>query len=242
MIPVKIASIRRETPTIKSFMLDLNGQAFSFKPGQWIDCYADINVRHLQGIVGGAREIAGYSITTSPLETNDFGIAVKLVGDNPVTNYMHESARIGNTLYVDGGHGDFFYERGIADSITLIAGGIGITPLMSIMRYVDEIEPNVRASLFYSAKSPSELAFHDELFAMAYRHHNTNVVFTVTQQSDEQWDGYFGRIDESMLKAGGFDPNDMFFVCGPPSMIQNMIALLKRMGADDSRIRYEQWW
>jgi ferredoxin-NADP reductase len=233
MIPVKIASIRRETPTIKSFMLDLNGQEFSFKPGQWIDCYADIN---------GRREIAGYSITTSPLETDDFGIAVKLVGDNPVTNYMHEDARIGDTLYVDGGQGDFFYERGISDSITLIAGGIGITPLMSIMRYVDEIEPNVRASLFYSAKSPSEMAFHDELFAMTYRRHNTSVVFTVTQPPGDGWDGHVGRIDESMLKAGGFDPNDMFFVCGPPPMIQDMIALLKRMGVDDSRIKYEQWW
>ena len=83
-IPVTIASIEEETPTVKSFRLDLRRQDFRFSPGQWIDCYVEIN---------GKTEIAGYSMTSSPLDQGTIDIAVKRVGENPVTHYLHDKAR-----------------------------------------------------------------------------------------------------------------------------------------------------
>ena len=76
-ITVAIADIQKISPTVKSFTLALDGQPFTFLPGQWIDCFTDID--------GGA-EVAGYSITSSPTEDGWFSIAVKLVGDSAVTD------------------------------------------------------------------------------------------------------------------------------------------------------------
>ena len=99
-IPVRIADTQKISPTVKSFTLALDGQPFTFLPGQWIDCFAEID---------GRTEVAGYSITSSPTEDGWFSIAVKLVGDSAVTDYLHDSAAVGDTLIVEGGQGDFHY-------------------------------------------------------------------------------------------------------------------------------------
>ena len=99
-IPVRIADIRQISPTVKSFILALDGQPFTFLPGQWIDCFINTD---------GRTEVAGYSMTSSPTEEGWFSIAVKLVGDNPVTDYLHDCAKVGDTLIVKGGSGDFHY-------------------------------------------------------------------------------------------------------------------------------------
>ena len=88
---------------MKSFTLALDGKPFTYLPGQWIDCFGDID---------GRTEVAGYSMTSTPSEEGWFSIAVKLVGDNPVTDYLHACANVGDTLIVEGGSGDFHYTGG----------------------------------------------------------------------------------------------------------------------------------
>ena len=231
-IPARIAAIRQETPTVKSLRLDLGGQEFRFLPGQWIDCYAEID---------GAVGIAGYSMTSSPTTTDTIDLAVKLVGDNPVTHFIHDRARVGDMLNIEVG-GDFYYERDMGNSLTLIAGGIGITPLMSIVRYVNDAAPEVRLTLVYSAKAPSEMLFHDDLNEIVSKNENIRCLFTVTRPTNEPWDGRVGRIDADMLKKADTDPKSLFFVCGPPPMIADTVMLVEGLGAPASRIKYEGWW
>ena len=120
-----IVAIRQETPTIKSFRLDLNGHEIGFKAGQWVDFFV---------ILEGAEAVGGYSITSSPAEQTTISLAVRRDdSDHPVTNWLHEDARVGDTVEVSLG-GDFYYEPDEAESVVLIAGGIGLTPLMSIVR------------------------------------------------------------------------------------------------------------
>ncbi|MGH2543095.1 MAG: ferredoxin--NADP reductase [Ardenticatenaceae bacterium] len=232
-IPVTIAEIRQETPTVKSFTLDLGGQDFRFLPGQWLDCCLEAS---------GKIEVAGYSMTSSPLTKATIQIAVKLVGENPVTNYLHHKAKIGDTLYIEGGSGDFFYEKGMGGSLVLIGGGIGITPLMSIVRYVDDVCPDARLTLFYSAPAPSALIFRDRLSEIAARNSNIRCIFTVTGNFSEPWEGHTGRIDADLLQQEDIDLGALFYVCGPPQMIQDVVATLTRIGVASSHINYEQWW
>ena len=232
-IPVRIVSIRQETPTVKSYTLDLEGQVFTFHPGQWVDCYVDAE---------GKRGVAGYTLTSSPTTTGTIELTVRRSEDREVTRFMHEEAETGDVIYVDGGQGDFYYVREMGDSLTLIAGGIGITPLMSILRYVDEGTSSIKAKLFYSVRAPSEIVFRRQLEEIAERNGRIDCVFTVTQPGEEPWEGHTGRISSRLLMDEEVDLGGLFFICGPKPMGQDMEETLKGLGVAEERVRYEQWW
>ena len=81
--------------------------------------------------------------------------------------------------------GDFYYEPDEADSVVLIAGGIGLTPLMSIVRSAHELATRTRLTLVYSASTPDELLFRDELESIASDNPRIRPIFTVTQPSPD---------------------------------------------------------
>ena len=232
-IPVRIASIRRETPTVRSYTLDLEGQGFTFRPGQWVDCYVDAE---------GERGVAGYTLTSSPTTTGTIELTVRRNEEREVTRFMHEEAEVGDVIYVDGGQGEFYYEREMGDSLTLIAGGIGITPLMSILRYVDEGTSDVSAKLFYSVRAPSEIVFRRQLEEISSRNPRIGCVFTVTRPGDEPWEGHRGRISGGLLVDEGADLGGLFFICGPKPMGRDMEEALMGLGVAKDSIRYEEWW
>ena len=232
-IPATITSVTFETPTVKSFALDLGGREIGFSAGQWVDLFVTIE---------GAEAVGGYSITSSPADQTTIRLAVKHDGsDHPVTNWLHDYARAGDVVEVSLG-GDFTYTPDEAGSIVLIGGGIGMTPLMSIVRTVDEMAQITRLALVYSASSPDELLFRRELEAIAVRNSRIRCVFTVTRSVPETWDGHTGRIDGEFLRTEGIDLGALFFICGPPGMIQDVAAMLGALGVPGERIRYEQWW
>ena len=231
-MPARIASFRQETPTVKSLSLVLDGRELGFRAGQWVDFFVRID---------GAEAIAGYSITSSPLEQGRIELAVKLLGDNAVANYLHYEARVDDQVEVQLG-GEFYYTAEMADSLVLIAGGIGLTPLMRIMRYVDESANDAEAVLVYSAGTPSELLFSDQLNEIAARNPRIRCVYTVTRPERQSWDGFTGRIDAGLLKHARIDPAALYYVCGPPPMIRSMLTLLHHLNVPSSRIHYEHWW
>ena len=236
-IPAVISDIRRETPTVKSFTLDLRGRELGFRAGQWVDFFVRLD---------GAEAIGGYSITSSPSAQDSVGLAIRRdESHHPVTNWLHEEARVGDAVEISLG-GDFFYTPDMADSITLIGGGIGLTPLMSVLRAADEAERPTRATLIYSASTPSELLFRRELEEMARRNPLLRLAFTITRPGGspgaEPWEGRVGRIDADLIRAESDAPDSLFFVCGPPAMIRDIIQALISLGVPPSNIRYEQWW
>ena len=232
-ISVRIADIQKISPTVKSFTLALDGKPFTFLPGQWIDCFIEID---------GRTEVAGYSMTSSPTEPGWFSIAVKLVGDNLVTDYLHDHAKVGDTLLVEGGSGDFHCTGNDPHPLALIAGGIGITPIASIVRYIAQSDLQVTTTLIYSASAPSELLFREEFETMAASNTNFRTHFTVTRPHSEQWNGNTGRITSTTLRDAGIGANHLCYICGPPAMIQAILVALKEIGVPEERLQYEQWW
>ena len=232
-IPATIVRIARQTPTIKSFYFDLGGHELGFKPGQWVDFFVTLE---------GAEAVGGYSITSSPTTQNAIGLAVKLdAGDHPVTNWLHHEARVGDSVEISLG-GDFYYTPDMEGPIVLIAGGIGLTPLMSVLRAIDESERYAPTTLIYSVSTPAELLFRRELKEIATRNSAISLVFTITRPGDEPWSGRVGRIDDSLLRSERVSLDSLFFICGPPAMIRDVVEMLNRLGVSGSRIKYEQWW
>lgn len=232
-IPAVIAAVRRETPSVKSFMLDLGGRSLGFSAGQWVDFFVRIE---------GAEAVGGYSITSSPAVQTVISLAVKRDGGaHPATAWLHDEARAGDRVEVALG-GDFRFAPGEADSVTLIGGGIGLTPLMSVVRAADELSPSTRVALLYSAASPSELLFRRELESIAARNPRIRCEFTITRPTSEIWDGRTGRISAEMMREAKIETDSLCFICGPPAMIEDMAAALAEIGVPRSRIRYERWW
>lgn len=228
-----IASIRQETPTVKSFVLELGNAGFSFLPGQWVDFSID---------TGRSIEVGGFSITSSPLQKGSIELAIKKVPSGAPSVYMHEQAKVGDSFVIEGGSGDFYYQKTMGTTLLLVAGGIGITPLMSMLRYVDQAHPDVQATLLYSAKTPSELLFLEKLREMAARNPRIHCVFTVTQPLQEPWDGPIGRIDRAMLAEHLPGKEGILYLCGPLPMVDDMEDLLAGLGVKPSRIKAERWW
>ena len=232
-IPATIIRIAHQTPTIKSFDLDLGGRELGFKPGQWVDFFVTLD---------GAEAVGGYSITSSPSVQDSIGLAVKLdEGDHPVTNWLHQEARVGDSVEINLG-GDFYYTSDMDGPIVLIAGGIGLTPLMSIVRAIDESDHSTPTTLIYSVSTPSEILFRQDLEEIACRNPNISLVFTVTHSEGQEWNGRAGRIDDELVRQAQVSPDSLFFICGPPDMIRDVVGMLVRLGAPGSRIKYEQWW
>lgn len=232
-VDATIVRIKTLSPTVKSFHFDLGGADLSFLPGQWVDFYVD---------TGSSTEVGGFSITSSPLKRGTLELAIKKLPHGPAAIYLHEQAKVGDSFLVQGGFGGFYFDQDWDGPLMLIAGGIGITPFMSMLRYLDEAGRQVETVLLYSASSPSELLFRQELQALEGRNPSIKCVFTVTRPHDAAWEGRVGRIDPELIQEHMPARDCLYYLCGPPALQDDLSSGLAELGADPFRIKAERWW
>lgn len=217
----KIISIQQSTPKIKVFRL-LHGRSdFRFKPGQWIDLYAPVE----------GKNIGGYTIISSAHTLEYIDLAVRESQHHPVTKFLH-AAGVGTEVEITMGQGKFFLTDEVAGSknIVFIAGGIGLTPILSMIRSTDKAKTKVK--LFYSVSQASDILFQDELAPFS--------IFTVTK--DEAWEGEKERVSVELLKKYNTDFSSHFFLCGPRAMIDSLREQLADKGVSTDHIHFEKWW
>ena len=230
-----ITSIVDESPSVKSFGMSLSGPNFDFFPGQYIDLFVDTPT----GIVVG-----GYSITSSPIDNNNnISIAVKKIDGALATIQLHDKTNIGDVFQLQGPGGDFYYDKDNKKPVVLIAGGIGITPFISMTKYINKTNPTLPIVLIHSAKIPSELIFKKEISQISKLNPNVESIFTITQpdQSMSKWNGRTVRIDKSLLSGFTSDNSHLFLISGPDAMQEYVESNLIDLGVLQSNIRREAW-
>ncbi|OOG24058.1 oxidoreductase [Thioalkalivibrio denitrificans] len=231
LVTATIAEIRQVTPRIKSVRLAVD-EGFRYRPGQWIDVAVDSD---------GETVLAGYSIVSTPTTRGFIELAVKATREHPVTRYLHERARVGDTVRISpAGQGDFWFEAGMADKVVLLGAGIGVTPLIGILRSIHEQMPDVQATLIYSVTESSEILFRDELECMGLAP-NIRCVITVTRDA-EDWRGHTGRISHDLLRSMSLPPDALYYYCGSRDFIEDMTVMLEELGIADDRLVFEKWW
>ncbi|MDO9010156.1 MAG: FAD-dependent oxidoreductase [Thiobacillus sp.] len=228
----RITAITPATPSIHALRLAIPDASFRFLPGQWVD---------LSITLDGTPHTAGYSITTSPLHSDQIELAIKASTRHPLARWVHETARVGDRVTVTQGQGPFVYLPEMSDNVVLIGGGVGITPLLSIFRHVRDAALPTQAHLVYSVSDSSEILFHDELESAVRSHPNLHLSITVTQP-DPHWHGLTGRIDPVKLHALDVPDDTLYYLCGPKGMVEDMSTLLHGLGVPMSRIIFEKWW
>ncbi len=121
----------------------------------------------------------------------------------------------------------------------MLSGGIGITPLRSMIRYSTDKRLSANIVLLYSNSYESDIVFKDDLESMAKQNPNLKVVNTITRPSPA-WKGLKGRIDRDMVVREVPDyANSVFFTSGPREMVDSIRSLLKDLGIPENQIKQE---
>lgn len=226
-VQVPVLAVFDETPDIRTFRMG-RPEGFTFKAGQFVA----IRVR-----ADGREYVRCYSVSSSPAARGHLEISVKRLG--VVSGALHATVRPGSMMSVKAPVGAFVYPAGEDRPIVLIAGGVGITPLMSMLRHAVDEEPMRPVTLFYSAKTQEDIAFYDELRLLNRRHAQVRVCFAITD-GEAPRECFPGHINEALLTAIAPDlAHASCFVCGPPPMIEAMTAALTSVGVPRGQVHFE---
>ena len=253
-ISIAIQEVRKETDEAVSILFQYpegHKEKLHFKPGQYV------TVRWMDG----AKELRrSYSISSVP-DDPYLAITVKEVEGGKVSPLLCRQLKPGDTLEILPPEGRFTADFGQDQkrSIYLVGAGSGITPLMSIARFVLEKEPKSQVILLYGSRSEAQIIFKAELEKMTQRYQNQFYVYHTLSKPDggglgivkslfgrkkSDWQGLKGRISASHLKdmlkqhPTGKN-NDLFFLCGPGDFILMAEKALLSAGADADHIKKE---
>ncbi|MCW4018247.1 MAG: FAD-dependent oxidoreductase [Candidatus Bathyarchaeota archaeon] len=201
----------------------------SYKAGQ----YMLVTIRQ------GEKELMHpFSISSSPTETDYIEFTKKFTQHE--YSLALKTLKPGDCVSIDAPHGQFTFE-GEKPKIALLTGGIGITPVHSIVRYCTDMKLDASIVLFYGCRTPSDVAFNDEFAAMQKQNKNLKRVFTVNEPSSD-WKGAVGNITLDLVKKELPDYKDrIFYACGPPGMVTAMINLIKELGLPETQLKLESF-
>lgn len=223
-VTLKVADIIEETADAKTFRLvGETPLLFSFKPGQFVTLNLEID---------GQKVRRSYSISSSPSRPHALEITVKRVPGGLVSNYLNDHVRLGQPIQVRGPAGKFSCFDYPSRKILAIAAGSGITPVMSMARWIVDTAADVDFTLLYSARSPQDMIFRRELEYMSSRHSGFRVLVTVTSRwhGVDAWTGCTGRIDERLLRLATPDLEQRHaFLCGPAPFMEAVKETLKNI-------------
>jgi glycine betaine catabolism B len=226
-VPATVLAVIEETDTIRTFRF-ARPPGFDFEPGQFLMVRVEVS---------GKAVARCYSISSAPEAPGYLEISVKRQG--LVSGVLHDTLRPGGTLSIHPPLGRFTIPAGGMQGLVLIAGGIGITPMISILRHAVTVQPTRRVTLLYSVRERREAAFGAELDWLARRHPQLRVAMRVT--AGDEFDGcQRGRIDARFISESVPDPTTaLFFICGPLAMIDAVRECLAGLGVAADRVRYE---
>lgn len=210
---------------------------FSFKPGQAID----VVLSEPSGDDAQSGRHA-FSIVSAPFEGR-LTIATRM-RDSAFKRTL-KSLAIGAPIKLEGPFGSLTLHKNRARPAVLIAGGIGITPFMSILRQAAQDRLPQRFVMLYSNRRPEDAAFLTELQELGQRIESFRLVATMTEmsQSTSAWAGETGVIGAALLqRIAGELSEPIYYLAGPPAMVETMRKTLNQAGVDDDDLRSEEFY
>ncbi|WP_088893901.1 FAD-binding oxidoreductase [Leptolyngbya ohadii] len=228
----RCTEIIEETADVKTFCLAPESPfAFEYQPGQFVNLQVEIN---------GQSVIRPYTLSSSPSRSG-LAITVKRCpapSDRPdapiglVSNWLHDYLQPGDRVRLVGGAmGHFTCLPKVPAKMLLISAGSGITPMMSMSRWLQDRQADCDVVFLHSARTSKDIIFRTELEAMAAQMLNFQLALTVTQPvAKSPWTGLTGRVSASLLRLVAPDLMDRsVYVCGSNAFMQSIRAMLEAM-------------
>lgn len=182
-----------------------------------------------------------FSLITAPYE-NYLGFATRM--RDTAFKRILKVLPIGSEIKITGPSGSFFLHKDISKLAVFLIGGIGITPVFSIIKNAIYEKLPHQLFLFYSNKRPKDAAFLKELQNLEKENKNFKLVATMTEMenSKQVWLGETGFINKEMLQKYLKDlSSPIYYMSGPPAMVKAMRELAKKNGAIDDNIKFEEF-
>jgi predicted ferric reductase len=229
--PFRVVEVRPERGDCFTLVMRPEGHpGFRFQPGQfgWLTVY------------GTPFKITGhpFSFSSSAEDDDRVDMTIRNLGDFTSTIGR---VPVGRRVYLDGPYGTFALGRNLADTYVLIAGGVGITPMMSILRTLADRGDSRQVVLLYGNRDWDSVTFREELDALVPRLNLT--VVNVLSSPPEGWTGECGYIDAEVFRRHLSPPysDHEYFICGPDVMMDAIEAALGALHVPMSRYHSERY-
>ena len=234
---LRIARIFDETHDVKTFrMVPRDGGRLPFEAiaGQYIN---------LALVIDGKRVNRSYTIASSPTRSAYVEISVKR--DGLASKHLHGSVKEGDLMKVSAPAGKFYFAGHEANRVILVAGGVGITPMMSVVRSLTDRGWAGEIYLIFAVRTRRDVVFEKELAYLMARHANLRVKITLSNEPDGTvpdgiWDGSRGRISRELIE--GFVPDctrGPVMLCGPTPQMEASRKLFVALGVPNEQIHEE---
>ncbi len=202
-----------------------------FRAGQYIGLTVEIN---------GVRTSRPYSLVSSPNQLAYYELAIKKKEGGFVSPYLFENIKVGDIYEATEPLGELYYNPIFhGNDLVFIAGGVGITPFVSILRNITERVLPFNVWLIFGCLTENDILFREELEEIQSRRPNIKVIYILSEPEPE-WTGARGFITkEEILKYINSAEKKFFYIVGSREMYQFIQVELKGMGIPKHRVFYE---
>ena len=239
---LKVAEIVPETAEANSIRFEIPPELrdeFAFRAGQHLTLRAEI---------GGEEVRRNYSLCTAPAD-GDWMVTVKRIGGGLFSNWVGDQLKAGDTIEVMVPHGSFTtdFDAGRSRHLVAIAGGSGITPVMSLVKTLLREEPNSRFTLFYGNRDSSSIIFLEALAALKDKHLGRLEIYHFLDAEDQDIELFNGMLSRERLEEAvpALVPDaadvDGWFICGPGPMMDAAEGALLDRNVPRERIHIERF-
>jgi ferredoxin-NADP reductase len=232
-MPYVLAEVIQETPDTKTYRLKpvAGGEVLAYKPGQFVQLHLtpDSEVKMSRS----------YSIASSPSTREHLDLTIKIQGTFP---QFLKDLQPGHVFGLRGPLGHFYFDPATQPHIVLLGAGVGITPLMGMLRYHTHMKLPNKVTFLDANKTVEDTIYHAELNDVHMKQNpNFKMVFSYTRLPEtDPWKGERGRISWDMITRHVEDPmNVHYFICGPDQMNKDLKVLLLEKGVPKERVKLE---
>ncbi|MFK3979802.1 ferredoxin reductase [Micromonospora sp. NPDC050397] len=230
----QLVETRDETDTARTLVLEVPDWP-GHTPGQHVDVRLTAP--------DGYRAERSYSIA-SAADANRVELTVQRVPDGEVSPYLLDILSVGQPVEIRGPVGGWFVWRAAEPApVLLVAGGSGIVPLMAMVRARRAAGSRVPFRLIYSARTPRDVYFADELRRRARDDGGLDIAYVYTRETPDGWPSSAHRIGVADVNSQGW-PSELAptcFVCGPTGFVETVADILVALGHDSRRVKTERF-
>jgi ferredoxin-NADP reductase len=230
---LRLASITQQASDAKTLRFIVpDGRKLNARPGQFLT---------FSFLFDGKNVVRSYSICSSAARSGYVEITTKRVTQGCVSVFLNDRASLGMTVEANGPFGHFCLDESKHRNVVLLAAGSGITPMMAMLRYIDDLCLETHATLLYCVRTAKDIIFESELEQLRTRLKNFQYHVLLSQPHAE-WSGPRGHVGREFIENAVKDmASPDFFLCGPPPFMEASRGILTGLGVKPERIRQESF-